>query len=315
MKTSSEAGAIGGGIAAGGFFGGIVAGLGIAGGYSDSTTTGSSSSWQSASRDYVSNASQDFHSALGRAASARRSANRTSVRLATATERKEVVTKVITNHNHNHALTMQYWQVLRHFRVSSQVDDVQLVCFVPLEVVQFLPSAASRTLPSGTYSRDQLLFRYGQVLRHHDVIASRVWWRSELAHGLRMLRAFAGDPTMTVQSSSGAAQDIVNIALAGTFLPFEDVWVTAVSTSGARVGPVLMTGTSATVAAGATTKAGLLDTLRGRRTSPAPLKSSITSSTGGPVIDAEGSATSGPLSSRSSSSGAIDTCSREALLR
>jgi hypothetical protein len=167
---------------------------------------------------------------------------------------------------------MQYWQVLRHFRVSSQVDDVQLVCFVPLEVVQFLPSVASRTLPSGSYSRDQLLFRYGQVLRHHDVIASRVWWRSELAHGLRMLRAFAGDPTMTVQSSSGAAQDIVNIALAGTFLPFEDVWVTAVSTSGARVGPVLMTGTSATVAAGATTKAGLLDTLRGRRTSPASLE-------------------------------------------
>jgi hypothetical protein len=272
MKTSSEAGAIGGGLAAGGFFGGIVAGLGIAGGYSDSTTTGSSSSWQSASRDYVSNASQDFHSALGRAASARRSANRTSVRLATATERKEVVTKVITNHNHNHALTMQYWQVLRHFRVSSQVDDVQLVCFVPLEVVQFLPSAASRTLPSGSYGRDQLLFRYGQVLRHHDVIASRVWWRPELAHGLRMLRAFAGDPTMTVQSSSGAAQDIVTISLGGTFLPFEDVWVTAVSTTGARVGPVLMTGTSASVAAGATTKAGLLDTLRGRRTSPASLE-------------------------------------------
>jgi hypothetical protein len=272
MKTSSEAGSIGGGLLAGGFFGGIVAGLGIAGGYSDSTTTGSSSSWQTASRDYVSNASQDFHSALARAASARRSANRTSVRLATATERREVVTKVITNHNHNHALTMQYWQVLRHFRVSSQVDDVQLVCFVPLEIVQFLPSSASRTLPSGSYGRDQLLFRYGQLLRHHDVIASRVWWRPELAHGLRMLRGFAGDPTMTVQSSSGAAQDIVSISLAGTFLPFEDVWVTAVSTTGARVGPVLMTGTSAAVAAGATTKAGLLDTLRGRRTSPASLE-------------------------------------------
>jgi uncharacterized membrane protein YgcG len=272
MKTSSEAGSIGGGLGIGGFFSGIVAGLGIAGGYSDSTTTGSSSSWQTASRDYVSNASQDFHSSLGRAASARRSANRTSVRLATATERKEVVTKVITNHNHNHALTMQYWQVLRHYRVSSQVDDVQLVCFVPLEVVQFLPSAQSRTLPTGSYSRDQLLQRYGQLLRHHDVIQGRVWWRPELAHGLRMLRGFAGDPTMTVQSSSGAAQDIVNLSLAGTFLPFEDVWVTAVSTSGARVGPVLMTGTSASVAAGATTKAGLLDTLRNRRSNPASLE-------------------------------------------
>ncbi len=194
------------------------------------------------------------------------------MRLATATERKEVVTKVITNHNHNHALTMQYWQVLRHYRVSSQVDDVQLVCFVPLEVVQFLPSSSTRTLPTGSYSRDQLLARYGQLLRHHDVLETRVWWRSELAHGLRVLRGFAGDPTMTVQSSSGAAQDIVDISLAGTFLPFEDVWVSAVSTSGARVGPVLMTGTSAAVAAGATTRAGLLDTLRNRRTSPTSLE-------------------------------------------
>jgi hypothetical protein len=272
MKTSTEAGSVGGGLGIGGFFSGIVAGLGIAGGYSDSTTTGSSSSWQTASRDYVSNASQDFHSALARAASARRTASRTSVRLASASERKEVVTKVITNHNHNHALTMQYWQVLRHFRVTSQVDDVQLVCFVPLEIVQFLPSSASRTLPTGSYSRDQLLFRYGQLLRHHDVIQSRVWWRPELSHGLRMLRSLAGDPTMTVQTSSGAAQDVVNISLRGTFLPFEDVWVTAVSTSGARVGPVLMTGTSASVPAGATTKAGLLETLRARRTSPAALE-------------------------------------------
>ncbi len=267
MKTTSEAGSIGGGLGVAGFFSGIVAGLGIAGGYSDSTTTGSSSSWQSASRDYVSNASQDFHSALARAAAARRSANRTSMRLATATERKEVVTKVITNHNHNHALTMQYWEVLRHFQVSSQVDDVQLVCFVPLEIIQFLPSPAPRILPTGSYSRDQLLRRYGQILRHHDVIQSRIWWRPDLAHGLKMLRAFAGDPTMTVQSSSGAAQDIVDISLAGTFLPCEDVWVTAVSTSGARVGPVLMTGSSADVAAGATTRAGLLEALRARRTS------------------------------------------------
>ncbi len=268
MRTRTEAGSVGGGLGIGGFFSGIVAGLGIAGGYSDSTTTGSTSSWQNASRDYVSNASQDFHSSLARAASARRSASRTSVRLATSTERKEVVTKVITNHNHNHALTMQYWQVLRHYRVSSQVDDVQLVCFVPFEVIAFLPTFATRTLPTGSYGRDQLLQRYSQLLRHHDVIESRIWWRSELAHGLRVLRGFAGDPTMTVQSSSGSAQDVVNIELAGTFMPFEDVWVTAISTSGARVGPVLMTGTSAAVATGATTKAGLLDILRTRRSSP-----------------------------------------------
>ena len=265
MKTSTEAGSIGGGLGVGGIFGSVVAGLGIAGGYSDSTTTGSTSSWQNASRDYVSNASQDFHSALSRNAAARRTASRTSVRLATATERREIVTKVITNHNHNHALTMQYWQVLRHFRVSSQVDDVQLVAFVPLELVQFLPTGMPRTLPTGNYSRDVLLYRYGVLLAHHDVIHSRVWWRSDYTHALRVLQSFAGDPTMTVQSSSGSAQDVVNVNIRGSFMPFEDVYVTAVATNGARVGPIRMTGSSVPIAAGSTSKSELIDKLRARR--------------------------------------------------
>ncbi len=265
MKTRTEAGSIGGGLGVAGFFNGIVAGLGIAGGYSDSTTTGSSSSWQNASRDYVSNASQDFHSALARSAAARRTATRTSVRLASASERREVVTKVITNHNHNHALTMQYWQVLRHFGVTSTVDDVQLVCFVPFEIVQFIPSDVARTLPTGTYSRDTLLHRYAALLRHHDVIRSRVWWQAEYNHALRLLRAFAGNPTMTVESSSGSAQDVVNVTIKGSFLPFEDVYVTAIATSGARIGPVRMTGSSASIATGLTSKAELLENLRTRR--------------------------------------------------
>ena len=71
-----------------------------------------------------------------------------------------IVTKVITNHNHNHALTMQYFQVLRHFGVTSTVEDVQLVCFVPLELVEFLPPLMPIALPSGTYPRNLLLYRY-----------------------------------------------------------------------------------------------------------------------------------------------------------
>jgi hypothetical protein len=265
MKVNTESGSFGGGLGIGAIFGPIVAGLGIGGGYSDSTTTGSTSSWQSASRDYVSNASQDFHSSLARQASARREASRSSVRLASSTERREVVTKVITNHNHNHALTMQYWQVLRHFGVSSVVDDIQLVCFVPLEVVQFLPSNQPRTLPTGSYSRNFLLGRYAMLLRYHDVLSSRIGWRAEMRHGLRVLQAFAGNPTMTVESSTGSAQDIVNVSFTGTFMPFEDFFVSAVSTSGARIGPVRLSGASAALPATYETKAALLQGLRTRR--------------------------------------------------
>lgn len=275
MKTRTEAGSFGGGLGIGGFFSGIVAGLGLAGGYSDSTTTGSASSWQTASRDYVSNASQDFHSNLSRSAAARRNASRTSVRLATATETKEVVTKVITNHNHNHALTMQYWEVLRHFSVTSQLDDVQLVCFVPLEVVAFIPPDVPRVLPSGSYTRDSLLHRYAALLRHADVISSRTWWSPQYRHAMRVLKAFAGNPTMGTQSLGGAPQDIVTVTLKGSFLPFEDVYVTAVANDGARIGPVRMTGTSPSVAAGATTKAQLIEQLRSVRANTSAVQARV----------------------------------------
>ena len=265
MRTRTEAGSIGGATGAAGIVYGVLMGGGIAGGYSDSTTTGSSSSWQNASRDYVSNATQDFHSQLGRQAAARRSSARTSVRLATASESSEIVTKVITNHNHNHALTMQYWEVLRHFAVSTSVDDVQLVCLVPLEVVQFLPLFQQRLLPTGTYTRDQLLTRYAQLVRYHDVLEQRLWWRPELAHGLRLMQSFAANPTMTVQGSSGSAQDVVRVTVTGTFLPFEDVSVSIVSTTGARVGPVRLQGSSADIATGAESRDALLELLRQRR--------------------------------------------------
>ncbi|MDQ0373850.1 hypothetical protein [Cellulomonas humilata] len=238
---------------------------GIAGGYANSTTSGESTSWQRTSQDYVSSTAQELHSSLSRQAEVRKQASRTAMRLASASERRQIVTKVITNHNHNHALTMQYFQVLRHFGVTSTVEDVQLVCFVPLELVQFLPPLMPIALPSGTYPRNLLLYRYQELIRHHDVIAPRVARHPELRHGLRMLRIFAGDPTMTASGSSGAAQDILDVSVRGTFLPFEDVYVTAVSTTGSRIGPVRLSNASLPVAEGEETEAGLLQVLRDRR--------------------------------------------------
>ena len=92
-----------------------------------------------------------------------------------------------------------------------------------------------------------------------------MWWRADYAHALRVLQSFAGDPTMTVQSSSGSAQDVVNVTIRGSFMPFEDVYVTAVAKNGARVGPIRMTGSSVPLATGSTSKSELVDKLRARR--------------------------------------------------
>jgi hypothetical protein len=228
----------------GGFAGMFSAGLSA--GYGSSSSSGSTSGSQSGSRDYTSSAAEQFHSQLSRTAAASRRANRTGMRMATASDSQQLTTTVITNHNHCHALTMQYWQVLRHFTVSSVVDDVQLVCFVPFEIVQFLPSNHPQALPAagGTYAYDRpnMLARYKMLLRHLDVLDEALGDRGDYRYGLRLLREFASEPTMGVATpAQGTVTDDIQCEAIGAFVPqIEDVFITLFSKTGARVGPIKM---------------------------------------------------------------------------
>jgi hypothetical protein len=254
MHTESANSGIGfaGGI--GGLVGqGVLAGIGVAGGHGSTSSSGSTSSWQKGSRDFVSSATEDFHSALHRTASASRSTNRVGVRLASASDTRSITTKIVANHNHSHALTMQFWEVLRHFGVSSEVDDVQLVAFVPLELIPWLPEAQPRTLPAASpsyYTRDNLLARYEMLLRFHDVLAFHMGRQPAHRHGLALLRSFAANPTITVQdATTGAAVDTVKIEVTGTFLPSEEVFCSLVTKGGQRVGPIRLLGAASSLAA------------------------------------------------------------------
>lgn len=238
METASDSWSIGGATGAAGVVYGILMGGAVAGGYGSSSSSGSASSWQQGSRDFVSTASQDFHSHLSRQAAASRRSTRTSLRVATATEREQVTTKVVANNNHGHALTMQFWEVLRHYAVSSKVDDIQLMTLIPLELIQFLPPREPRVLPAGTYTRDQLLRRYAVILHYHDVLAFNLQRRPEYLHGLTLLKSFAANPTMKAEASTGLAQVVVGFQIQGTFLPFEDTSVTLITKTGGRVGQV-----------------------------------------------------------------------------
>jgi hypothetical protein len=270
LSSESSTGSVGG--SAGFSFFGLFS-VGGGGGYSTNSASSQASSWQQGSKDYASTAAQSFHSALGRHSAASRRSARTGMRLATASDSEQVTTRVVTNHNHGHALTMQWWEVLRHFSVASEIDDVQLVCFVPLDLVDFQPPGQPRTLPKTGYSydRDTFLARYGPMLRHLDVLAYEVRYRPDFAYGLRLLREFAGNPTIDVQDpSSGTNEDEVDFSVTGTFLPIEDAWVTLVSKSGLRVGPVALTpvgGISDIPEEQHETSDEVLHELRGRRNS------------------------------------------------
>lgn len=234
--SSSSSTASGGATASTGIIGAIFGGGGVSAGYSNSSSSGSTSSWQNASRDFTSSAAEDMHSALGRVAAASRVASRTSIRMASASEREQVTTRIISNHNHNHALTMQYWEVLRHYNVSSKVDDVQLTCFVPFELVQWRPEGQPQTL-SGSQSRGSLLARWEMLLRYYDVLYPQLTRQPEYSYGMRLLKHFASDPEAQPQQTT-LQQDVVQFEVKGTFLPFEELFVTVVTKSGARLGPL-----------------------------------------------------------------------------
>ncbi len=235
-SSFSVAAAVGGG---GVFPFGCVAG-GVSTSFGTSSSSGNTNTWMNGARNSTSDAAQSTHSAVQRQAAARRSSSRTAMRLASASETTEVVTKVITNHNKTRALTMQYWEVQRLFDVTTVAEGVNLVCLVPLDVITFLPPGMPPRLTDAPDSRDEVLDRYGRMLTHADELTRVVPGRYR--RGLALISDFAANPTTNVADESAPSTEIVNLNVRGTFLSTDEVFVTILGKRGMRVGPVRIDG-------------------------------------------------------------------------
>lgn len=247
-STNSSWGVAGG---IGGILGGFIGGIGAAGGSGETTSTGNASEWLSGQLNTAQTAAQSTHSAAETQATARRTAARTGMRIASASESESITTTTVTNHNHTRSLTMQYWEVLRLYGVSSEVEGVTLTALIPLQVIRFLPPGQPLTL-ADTFqadfyvgSRRAVLTRYAALLKHIDVLQQAV--PRQYQYGLTLLRQFASDPTAEVAQFGGAAEEVINFTLSGTFLSCERVYVSAVTRRNTRVGPVEMTGSTPTI--------------------------------------------------------------------
>lgn len=264
-EARSSSWGVAGGIGA--VIGPVVLGIGAGGGGGSSSNSGSTKSALDGARTYTSTASESMHRAVERQAAARRSAQRTSIRLAVETDRETVTTKVITNHNKAHALTMQYWEVLRKFRATTEVEGVTLVCFVPLDLVRFLPAGQPLELtaePTGLESRSGVLRRYALVHRHADAIQPSLPGRHR--EGLRVLEDFAANTRAKVDLAS-PAMDTLAISLTGRYIPYERVWVHVLVRGGRRLGPVALDSPLTAIASGAFgSRAELLGELKRLRT-------------------------------------------------
>ncbi len=123
----------------GGLLGDIFS-LGVSGGGAGS----SSQARQDSSRNTAAAAVQKIRERTQQSASSVRSQRATVVKQVRQGEAVTATTEVVANHNHCHAITMEYFEVLRHFIVSQELVDVQECLFVPLMMSEFDEAKALR---------------------------------------------------------------------------------------------------------------------------------------------------------------------------
>ncbi|MCC6265300.1 MAG: hypothetical protein IT169_17135 [Bryobacterales bacterium] len=121
--------------AGGGGFGLAIGPLVIGGG--GGAAKASSEAWSDNSRSMSGDTLNQLRDRVSQGASAVRNQRSTVVETVGQSERVSATTEVIANYNRCHALTIQYFEVLRHFAVHERIASVRECLFVPLEMTMF----------------------------------------------------------------------------------------------------------------------------------------------------------------------------------
>ena len=127
--TWGAAGGIGAGFISSGF--GIFGGVAGGGGGSDSN------SWQRSARRFSADSLQRLRDRVGQRSSSVRDQRSTVVQSVAQGETLRAETEVVANYNHCHAITIEYFEVLRHFLITHELADVEECLFVPLPISEF----------------------------------------------------------------------------------------------------------------------------------------------------------------------------------
>lgn len=132
-RTTSFAGGVGGAIIEA-FTGGLASGvLGISGGTSNTGT----SAGQNSSRQSAASSLQRLRDRTSQASSFVRSQRATVIQTVSQGETVEATSESVANYNHCHAITIQYFEVLRHFTIRNRLAGVQECLFIPLQISPF----------------------------------------------------------------------------------------------------------------------------------------------------------------------------------
>jgi hypothetical protein len=111
--------------------------FGGSGGGGTTTTDAMSASSSFGAREMASSLAQTVNDRSQQHASAARTRRASIVREVSQEEHEAISTRVVTNYNHMHALTVQYYEVVQAFRVTTQLERAERCLFVPLKLLDF----------------------------------------------------------------------------------------------------------------------------------------------------------------------------------
>ena len=227
-SKTSNAGASGG---LGGLLNGISFGLSVGGAWSKTSSSGNTSASQRNTHNETSTCAQSFQHAIKSASERIAQTKRVSIRVASGEEAEGVTSKIVANHNHSHVMTVQYWEVMRRYKIETAVDGVDMVLFVPLELLEFLPKEASGSKSNYNlttdemcqFNRDMLNRRYNMLLKHYDVLYSAL--PRKYKFGLERIRYYSELPMWKMEPVFQESRESFTVAVLGNILFYDRVTV------------------------------------------------------------------------------------------
>ena len=108
-------------------------GIGVAGGAGGA----SSEAWQNSARNLAASTAQNLSDRTQQASSAVRSQRGTVITSQLQSESVSVTSEIVANYNHCHATTIEYFEVLKHYRVDQILASVRECLFLPLHITRF----------------------------------------------------------------------------------------------------------------------------------------------------------------------------------
>jgi hypothetical protein len=131
--------------AAGGVGAGFIgSGFGIFGGVAGGASGSSSSAWQDSARAFAADSMQQLRDRISQRSSSMRSQRSSVVQSVGQGEGFRAQTEVVANYNRCHSMTVEYFEVLRHFIVTHELAGARECVFVPFPITVFDRAKALR---------------------------------------------------------------------------------------------------------------------------------------------------------------------------